>query len=47
MKIINTIIAVILVIIAFPLTLIYTLHKIANRISEAAYDNSPFEKSKK
>ena len=44
MKYIYITLTVILVIISSPLILIYTLHKIANRISENVYNDSPLEK---
>ena len=47
MKYIYVIIAVILVIISSPLILIYSMHKVANRISENIYDDSPLEKVRK
>ena len=47
MKYIYLIFTVILVIIASPIIFIYTLHKIANRISENVYNDSPLEKIRK
>ena len=47
MKIIHMIFAVIMVIIATPLIVIYSLHKVANRISENIYNDSPLEKVRK
>ena len=46
MKVIYAILAIILIVIASPLTLLYAIHKTANRLSENIYNDSPLEKGK-